>query len=203
MKLILATSNLHKILELKAILKPYLKGVDLLSLRDFPEYQVPEETGKTFVENAEVKAFHAAKTLGQLVIADDSGLVIPSLDGEPGVYSRRYAGEEATDKENREKLIANLQEKSEDERSGYYECALCFASPDKIVKTTTGHCEGTITLEPRGRGGFGYDSIFIKYDYNKTLAELDEDTKNRISHRRKAVDKMLLTLEAELSLTTS
>ena len=202
MQLILATNNLHKILEFKAILKPMLKGVDILSLKDFPEYRNPEETGNTFKENAALKAVVAAKTLKTLVLADDSGLVVPALRGDPGIKSRRYSGEEATDKENREKLIENLKDLPEHERCGYEACALCLADENGIIKTTEGFLEGTLILEPRGRGGFGYDSMFIKYDYSKTMAEVDQDTKNRISHRRKAIDKMILTLEARLSVLT-
>lgn len=202
MQLILATNNLHKILEFKAILKPMLKGVDILSLKDFPEYRAPEETGTTFKENAELKAVEAAKALKTFVLADDSGLVVPALGGDPGVRSARYSGEEASDKENREKLIENLKDLPDHERCGYEVCSLCLADENGIIKTTEGFLEGELILEPRGRGGFGYDSMFIKYDYSKTMAEVDQDTKNRISHRRKAIDKMILTLEAKLSVLT-
>jgi len=196
MRLVLATTNLHKILELKTILKDQLHGIDLLSLRDFPNYESPDETGSTFAENAELKALLAAQTLNCHVIADDSGLVVPALDGEPGIHSRRYAGEDASDKDNRNKLIEKLKDLPEANRSGYYECALCFASPEKILKTVRAKCEGSLILEPKGSLGFGYDPIFVKYDYNKTMAEIDQATKNRISHRRKALDKLLLTLES-------
>lgn len=203
MQLLLATSNLHKILELKAILKPQFKEIDFFSLKDFPQYVSPEETGSTFAENAELKATFAAKTLGMYAIGDDSGLVVPALGGAPGIHSRRYAGDGSSDKDNRDKLIKNLRELAEEERSGYFECALSLASPTGLIKTVHGYCEGSLILEPRGRGGFGYDSIFIKYDYSKTMAELESEVKNRISHRRKAIDKLLITLEAELSLITS
>ncbi len=199
MQLLLATSNLHKILELKAMLKPWLQDTELFSLKDFPDYVAPPEDGKTFVENAEIKAMHAARTLEMHVIADDSGLVVPSLNGEPGVHSRRYAGEKATDRENQKKLIGRLKDLPEEARMGYYECALSFASPTKIIKTTKGLCEGSLLIEPRGRFGFGYDPLFLKHDYKRTLAELEEDIKNRISHRRKAFDKLLPSLEAERS----
>ncbi len=199
MQLVLATNNLHKILELKAILKPLLKKVDILSLRDFPEYHPPEETGTTFLENAEIKTLHCARALNCLALADDSGLVVPALGGAPGVRSRRYAGNDASDKENRDLLIENLKPLPERERSGYYECALSLANPGGIIKSSSGLCEGVLILEARGNGGFGYDPLFIKYDYSKTMAELGDDTKNRISHRRRALDKLLLTIEAELS----
>ncbi len=197
MQLVLATNNLHKILELKAILKPLLKKVDILSLRDFPEYLSPTETGSTFLENAEMKALHCAKALHCLSLADDSGLVVPALGGAPGVRSRRYAGEEASDKENRDLLIENLKALPERERCGYYECALSLADAEGIIKSSSGLCEGELILEPRGNGGFGYDPLFIKNDYNKTMAELADDTKNRISHRRRALDKLLITIEAQ------
>ncbi len=194
MQLIIASTNLHKIREIRAILKP-LFPFDFLSIRDFPDYVQPEETGSTFEENAFIKATHAAATLKCWVLADDSGLVIPALDGAPGVRSARYAGDHATDKENRMKLLKALDGIPEDERTGYYECALALASPDGIQKQVHATCEGTLTTLPRGNGGFGYDSMFIKYDYSKTLAELDEDTKNRIGCRRKALDKIMPTLE--------
>ncbi|MBS0585408.1 MAG: RdgB/HAM1 family non-canonical purine NTP pyrophosphatase [Verrucomicrobia bacterium] len=203
MQLVLATSNLHKILELKAILKDRLEGVELFSLKDFPNYVAPEENGKTFLENAEIKAMHAAATLKMYALADDSGLVVPALNGEPGIFSRRYASDKATDKENRDKLVAKLKLLSEEARMGYYECALSFASPEKILKTALGVCEGTLILEARGGSGFGYDPLFLKHDYNRTMAELGEDIKNRISHRRKAFDKLLPIFEAQRSLLTS
>lgn len=196
MKFVLATTNLHKILELRAMLKPLLPAIDILSLRDFPTYVQPEEDGDTFLDNAKKKASHAASSLGVMALADDSGLVIPALNGEPGVRSARYAGNEATDKDNRKKLIENLKKVPEEERMGYFECALVLATPEKVLKTATGYCEGRLILDERGSHGFGYDFLFIKHDYSKTLAELDEDTKNRVSHRRKALDKLSIALES-------
>ena len=115
MKLVIGSRNLHKIREIRTILKPSI-DVDILSLRDFPEYTPPEETGTSFEENAKIKALHAAKALDALVIADDSGLVVPSLDGKPGIFSARFAGENATDKANRNKLVAMLSNLPEGER---------------------------------------------------------------------------------------
>jgi len=195
MEIVIATTNLHKIMELRTMLKPLVQ-VDILSLRDFPSYVPPEETGSTFEENAKIKALNAAKVLGKIVLADDSGLVVPALHGEPGVISARYAGENASDAENRSKLVDKLKKLKESERTGYFECVLALAKPDGIVKTCSGTCEGILLLEERGRNGFGYDSLFVKYDYGKTFAELDEATKNRISHRRKALDKLSNALQA-------
>lgn len=189
MEIVIASSNLHKIREIRSILKPELP-FDYLSLLDFPEYQAPEETGETFEENAFIKATHAAHGLKRWVIAEDSGLVVPALNNRPGVRSRRFAGENATDKENLEKLIQELDSVPEDERTGYYYCALAIASPEGIQKQVHGSCEGSLTISPRGSQGFGYDPLFVKYDYNKTFAQMDEETKNKISHRRKAIDKL-------------
>lgn len=194
MKLVLATTNLHKIREIRAILKP-LYNFDYLTLHDFPDYRQPEETGETFEENAFLKATHAALHLKEWVLADDSGLVIPALNNEPGIYSARYAGKGATDKDNRIKLLHELEKVDESERTGYYICSLALASPDGIQKQVTGTCEGNLIMTPRGGGGFGFDPLFVKYDYSKTFAELDEETKNRISHRRKALDKLFPSLD--------
>lgn len=197
MELIIASQNVHKIRELRDMLKSYkeLKHLDILSLLNFPEYNPPPEIGLTFRENAEIKAFDAAQKLGKWVLADDSGLVVPAIQGEPGVYSARYAGAEATDAENRQKLLTQMQGLQDSERSGYFECWLVLASSNGIKKSVCGICEGMILKEERGRHGFGYDSLFIKLDYDKTFSELDEQIKNRISHRRKAIEKLFPTLE--------
>lgn len=198
MKLVIASTNLHKIREIRAILKPLLE-FDYISLHDFPGYVPPEETGSTFEENAFLKATHAAAALKCWVLADDSGLVVPALNNEPGVRSARYAGEDATDKDNRLKLLNELDRLPETERSGYYHCALALASPEGIQKQVQATCEGYLITTPRGSGGFSFDPLFVKYDYSKTFAELDEETKNRISHRRKALDKLIPTLESLLA----
>lgn len=194
MELVIATHNLHKVREIREMFKN-LKRIDVRSLVDFPGYQLPEETGTTFKENAEIKAAHAAKALQKWVLADDSGLIVPSLDGRPGVYSKRYAGEDSTDAENRKKLLDELSSATDIQRSAYFECCLALASPEGIKKTVKGIVEGMIVDSEKGRNGFGYDSIFMKNDYDKTFGELDEQTKNRISHRRKAFDKLIITLE--------
>jgi len=193
MEIVIASKNVHKMREIRAILKN-VSNLDLLSLLDFPNYQPAPETGVTFEENAVQKANHAAKSLQRWVLADDSGLVVPALGGAPGVYSARYSGEGATDKDNRHKLLREMSHLTDPNRQAYFECCLALASPDGLKKCVKGTCEGTITTEERGNRGFGYDPIFIKYEYSKTFAELEEDVKNRISHRRKALDKLLLTL---------
>lgn len=194
MELVIASTNVHKIREFRAMLKVVQK-LDLLSLIDFPHYEQPEETGATLKENAILKAEHAAKTLNRYVIADDSGLVIPALNGAPGVRSRRYAGETATDKDNRRKLLSEMQGLQDASRQGYYECWIALASPQGVEQCVKGVAEGMIIDGEKGASGFGYDSIFIKHEYGKTFAELSEEIKNRISHRRKALDKLIPYLE--------
>ncbi len=195
MDLVIASRNMHKIRELRTMLKKF-PHFDVLSLIDFPDYAAPAETGNTFEENVVMKAISAAKALGKWVIADDSGLVIPALGGAPGVHSRRYAGENATDKENRLKLLSEMQNCQDQLRQGYFECWIAIASPEGLKKCVKGVSEGTITDQERGGLGFGYDSIFVKHEYGKTFAELEEATKNRISHRRKAFDKLIPLLES-------
>lgn len=198
-QLIIASTNVHKVRELRSILKPILR-CDLLSLADFPNYVAPEETGKTFEENAALKATTAAKVLNAWVIAEDSGLVVPVLNGAPGVFSARYAGSQATDVENRKKLLEEIQHLMEEDRHAFFECAVAIASPTGLKKCATGICEGSLLMQDRGGSGFGYDPLFMKHGYNKTFAELPESIKNRISHRRKAIDKILPALESLLGV---
>lgn len=194
-ELVIASTNMHKVREFRTMLKS-LPQIDLRSLRDFPDYIPPQETGKTFEENALLKAEHAAATLNRWVIADDSGLVVPALSGAPGVLSARYAGNDATDFENRKKLLDAMQHLMEEDRQAFFECSLVLASPEGVKKCAKGSCEGVILTQDKGGGGFGYDPIFMKHGYNLTFAELTESVKNRISHRRKALDKLFSSLEA-------
>jgi XTP/dITP diphosphohydrolase len=202
MELVIASTNVHKIREFRSLLKPLVEKKllqDVLSLLDFPNYIPPPETGSTFEENALLKATHAAKALKKWSLADDSGLVVPALHGQPGVFSARYAGEHATDRENRKKLLSEMSLLQDTARDAYFECAIAIASPEGFQRVEKGVCEGTILEEERGGNGFSYDSIFRKHDYSKTFAELDESIKNRVSHRRKAFDRILFLLESLLS----
>ncbi|MFZ4099700.1 MAG: RdgB/HAM1 family non-canonical purine NTP pyrophosphatase, partial [Chlamydiia bacterium] len=196
--LLLATTNLHKARELRALLRePRIKALlgevelDLLTPKDIPGYVVPDETGATFLENAILKAVNAAKAAQMPALADDSGLCIPALNGAPGVHSARYAGPDATDRESRRALLATMTGLHGEQRYGYYECALCLALPDGTYRTGTGTCQGEILSSDRGQGGFGYDALFLRHEYAKTFAEMDEALKNRISHRRKALERMV------------
>jgi XTP/dITP diphosphohydrolase len=194
--LVIASLNIHKIQEIKSIIG-HLPFLDLMSLRDFPNYTPPPETGNTFEENAIIKATHAALALNKFVLGDDSGLIVPALNNEPGIFSHRYAGNDATDLENRKKLLEKMLQLQDQQRYAYFTCSVALANPDgSIRKVLIGTCEGEIVTKERGRGGFGYDALFLKHEYNKTFAEMEETTKNRISHRRKALDKMLPILES-------
>lgn len=197
-ELVIASTNMHKVREFRTMLKP-LGRFDLLSLADFPQYVPPEEVGKTFEENATLKAVHAAKELNRWVLADDSGLVVPALNGAPGVFSARYAGNDATDLENRKKLLEEMQHLMDEDRQAFFECSIALASPAGVKKCVKGTCEGVLLTKDRGGAGFGYDPLFIKHGYSKTFAELGESVKNRVSHRRKALDKIISSFESLLS----
>lgn len=193
-ELVLATENLHKIREFRELFRPF-KKIDMLTLHQFPELLLPPETEDTFQGNALIKARYVSQKLNKWSLADDSGLVVPALNGAPGVYSARYAGEKATDRDNRQKLLKEMNHLKGMQRDAYFECCLVLSRPNEPEKIFRGICEGTITDEERGRNGFGYDSLFLKHDYDKTFAELDESVKNRISHRYKAIEKLLMFLE--------
>ncbi len=194
MDIVLATLNVHKLREFRDLLKS-VNRFDVLSMHNFPHYSLPPQEENSFKERAIAKAVHAAQELKKWVLADDSGLIVPSLNGAPGIYSKYYAGDEATDAENRRKLLEALKGKTGLERSAYFECCLALAGPDGLKKCVTGRCEGMVSPEERGRHGFGYDAIFIKHDYDKTFSELDDAVRNRISHRRKAFEKISIALE--------
>lgn len=199
LKLLIASGNLHKVREFRALLKS-VQGLDIYSLLDFPDYQAPEEIGESFEEIASKKAAHAAEHCGLITLADDSGLVVPAINGEPGIFSARYAGPQATDQDNRLKLLKNMQSLKDESRNGYFVCALALASPQKLLKVVSGKCEGKILEAPRGGNGFGYDPLFLKNDYGKTFAEMDEALKNRISHRHKAFTKIIPFIQQQVDL---
>ncbi|MCP5470324.1 MAG: RdgB/HAM1 family non-canonical purine NTP pyrophosphatase [Chlamydiales bacterium] len=193
MDLLIATTNAHKVRELRALLKGMY---DLYSLADFPKYSPPPEDGKSFEEIAIAKATAAAKATQMLTIGEDSGLVVPALHGAPGIYSARFAKIGATDKENRQKLLKEMESLKGEARFAYFECAIALATPEKLIKCVKGTAEGSVLEEERGGHGFGYDPLFMKHDYNQTFAELSENVKNKISHRAKAFQKLLIALES-------
>ena len=195
-ELVIASKNVHKIREYKYILKSFSKNIEVLSLLDFPNYTALEETLLTFRDRSVEKALLAAKFLGKYVLADDSGLVVPAINNEPGIVSANYAKKGATSSENRKKLLKKIEKTDKKERYAYFICCVSIASKNGIEKTAEAKCEGRVIDKEIGRNGFGYDSIFIKHDYNNTFAQLNETTKNLISHRRKALDKLKSTIES-------
>ena len=193
MELFVATRNRNKIRELEALLAD--TELKVRSYRDFPGAPEVQETGQTFAENATAKAVTLAEHTGLTTIADDSGLEVDALDGRPGVMSARYAGPNATDIENTEKLLAELEGVPEPQRTARFRCAIALSTPEGLIDVVEGVCEGRIAAEPRGNEGFGYDPVFIKDDSVKTFAELPLEVKNRTSHRGRALEKALMVLE--------
>ncbi len=196
-KLIVATRNRHKTAEIAAILGPDWLVEDLSQRRDLDE---PDENGATFAENAAIKALAAACLLDGLVLADDSGLEVNLLAGAPGIRSARYAGENATDKQNRDRLLAELARHNhgaEEPITARFQCAMAVARGSSILATFSGTVEGRIVLAEAGTGGFGYDPLFIPDGYRQTFAELDSETKNRLSHRSRALGQAAAWLAAQ------
>ncbi len=188
MTFVIASNNKKKIEELERILSPLNIYVRTLEQLGKESIEV-EETGKTFAENAELKAKAVCEYTGMAAIADDSGLVVDALNGEPGVYSARYAGENATDAEKIDKLLQELMKSGSSDRSARFECVICCYFPGGEKLFATGTCEGTIGYAPRGMNGFGYDPIFF-VEGNKTFAELSDHQKDLISHRGRALKKL-------------
>lgn len=188
-QIIIATHNRGKATEFKSFFSNF--QVNALSLLDLKE-NLPdvEETGSTFKENASLKAEQIAAIIAQPVLADDSGLVIDALDGRPGIYSARYAGEQKDDRANVKKVLHELVDVPFVNRTARFVCVLAVAIPGKETIFTTGTCEGKIALETSGTNGFGYDPIFIPNGYKKTMAELSATEKNKISHRSRAMEHL-------------
>jgi len=187
LKLVIATRNAHKTREIQDLLGESFTVHDLSHRSDVPEIV---ESGGTFRENATIKALTVSGLTPELVIADDSGLEVDLLDGEPGVFSARYAGRNPTSQANIEKLLAALRHKAgfrSEFGSARFRCVIVLAQAGRIISTVEGIVEGSIVDPPRGTGGFGYDSIFQPIGYDKTFGELDSDTKNRMSHRARAI----------------
>lgn len=189
-QIVLATGNQGKVKELASMLAP-LK-INVVAQSEFNVPDVPE-TGTTFVENAIIKARHAAKVTGKPAIADDSGLEVFFLDGAPGIYSARYSGEAATDQTNIDKLLSTMQGVPVDKRGARFVCVLVYMAhendPTPII--CQGFWEGEITTEQEGREGFGYDPIFLVPDIGSTSAQLTKDVKNQLSHRAKALAQLV------------
>ena len=189
MELVLATKNKGKVRELKEI----IKGAHIITADEAGFYAEIEENGKTFEENALIKAEAVCKAVSKPVIAVDSGLEVFALNMRPGIFSARYAGENATDADRVSKLLAELVG-SEDRRARFV-CAAALCLPDGRHFVFRGETDGVITEKPRGSGGFGYDPVFVPNGYYKTFSELSENEKNMISHRKKAFEKLKTEIE--------
>ena len=182
-EIIVATGNRHKVQEIGEILSPL--GYDVKSANDVGGMPEVVEDAETFEGNAVKKAVETAKALGRMVLADDSGLEVFALNGEPGVYSARYAGEGGNDGRNLAKLLAKMEGVAE--RSARFVCVIAVAAPDGLVGTAEGEVRGRIALAAMGQGGFGYDPAFIPDGYEQTFGQLPQEVKNSLSHRSNAL----------------
>lgn len=196
--IVVATGNAHKLTEIETILSRVLPDVRFVALGQLGDFEDPEENGTTFLQNAIIKAEAAVEETGLSAIADDSGLVVDALDGEPGVYSARYAGVHGDDAANNAKLLANMDGVDDAARTARFMSVIALIDADGMVLTGTGACEGTIGHAPRGENGFGYDPLFLPADTpGKTMAELTPDEKNAISHRFHALEDLCAKLSGE------
>lgn len=186
--IIIATSNEGKAREFKELFTSY--GYEIKTLLDFPEIGDVPETGNTFAENAFQKASAISKELNTIVLADDSGLEVDVLNGKPGIYSARFAGEHGNDEKNNKKLLAALEGLPLEERTANFHCSLVMVGPDKEPLHVEGEVDGQILEEERGRHGFGYDPLFYLPELDQTMAELPSEQKNKISHRARAIEKL-------------
>ncbi len=192
-KVVLATGNAGKVRELASLLNDF--GLDVVAQTELG-VESAEETGLTFIENAIIKARHAAQVTGLPAIADDSGLAVDALGGAPGIYSARFAGVDATDQQNLEKLLLELQDVPDGERQAQFHCVLVYMrhADDPTPLVCHGSWQGTIARAPAGSGGFGYDPIFVVPEAGKTAAELSADEKRAASHRGQALKLLLEAL---------
>lgn len=193
-EVLIATKNPGKAKEFEAIFAK--RGIKVLTLLDFPGARDVDETGTSFAENAVLKAEEISRELGTAVIGDDSGLAVDALEGRPGIYSARYAGEQKDDEANIDKVLAELADTPDTERTARFHCALAMAVPGKETIIVEGSCEGVIFPERRGTNGFGYDPIFYVPELGRTMAELDKEEKNAISHRANALKNLEALLDA-------
>ncbi|HDH04668.1 MAG TPA: XTP/dITP diphosphatase [Nitrospirae bacterium] len=203
MNIALASRNKNKIEELKKIIETDViagtgVSVNILTPDNFPECEEVEEDGDTFEANALKKALYISKCAGMTAIADDSGLEVDALNGAPGVFSARYAGESADDIANLEKLLNEMKGVPPEKRSARFVCCIALASGDD-VKTFFGSVEGGIGTAPKGKGGFGYDPVFYPKGYDRTFAEMSDDEKNALSHRGAALRKLKEYLSEKLN----
>ena len=187
MKIVVASNNSHKIAEIEAFLRKYRPSAELMSLSDIGFTDEIVEDGKTFEENALIKA-HAVSKFGYISIADDSGLMVDALDGAPGIYSARFAGEPCDDAKNNEKLLHELDGLAREKRGAKFVSVIACVLPSGKEIVARGECRGEILTEYRGSGGFGYDPLFYYEPLGKTYAEMTADEKNSVSHRARSLE---------------
>ncbi len=187
-RMVIASHNANKVREIRQILGDL--GFDVVSAAEFPEVPEVEEDGVTFAENALKKARTVAEALGELTLADDSGLEVDALGGRPGVYSARYAGEPKSDARNNAKLLRELAGVPPEQRGAQFRCIMALVYPNGFEQVFEGICRGCMASEPRGETGFGYDPLFVVPEHGKTMAELGQTIKNCISHRSKALEQL-------------
>jgi XTP/dITP diphosphohydrolase len=188
-----ATGNPDKVQEFQNV----LGDVELRSLKDFPELAEPVEDGDSLEENALIKARALFNHCGELSIADDTGLMVDALNGEPGVFSARWAGEDCSYSDNVQKMIREIADVPKDKRQARFETVIAIVGPDGLEALIKGVCRGVILDEARGQGGFGYDPVFYVAEFDKTFAEMTMDEKSQVSHRGKAVRALKSWLEQE------
>jgi XTP/dITP diphosphohydrolase len=185
-RLVIASHNRAKAAEVAEVLRSEGIGIEVIGLADLSEVALPPETGSTFSENALAKAQHAARATGLPAVADDSGLEVDALGGEPGIMSARYAGEAATDEERYGRVLELLRSVPRRNRGARFRCAAAYVHPDGDPLLAEGICDGRIASSPAGRGGFGYDPIFVPQGETRTMAQLTPAEKHAISHRGRA-----------------
>lgn len=190
MEFVVATNNKKKLAEIRRILES--QGHSILSLEEAGIQANPEETGETFVDNAVIKAKYVCNLCGKPTLADDSGLVVDALNGAPGVYSARFAGEHSTDAQNNEKLLSLMARIPYAKRTAHFECVVVLQMPDGSGMAVEGRCSGHIGFKPHGGGGFGYDPLF--YVDGRSFAEMTEQEKDEISHRAVALRRFVQEL---------
>ncbi|MFO0810308.1 MAG: RdgB/HAM1 family non-canonical purine NTP pyrophosphatase [Gemmataceae bacterium] len=198
-RLMLGTRNRKKREEIVEILGDL--AIEFGDLSDRPDVSEVDETGTTFEANARLKGVAVAKATGEWTLAEDSGLVVPGLNGRPGVYSARYAGTQGDDTANNARLMAELAPLPDDRRPAYYVCVAVLCDPTGEVRATAeGRCHGVIVKEPRGTGGFGYDPLFLIPEFHKTFGELSARVKHALSHRAKALARLRPDIRRALSV---
>jgi len=188
LRIVVGSQNQGKVREIKELLEGL--EIEVQSLAECPEVELVEETGSSFAENAELKATGFARQLGVWVLADDSGLEVDALDGRPGVFSARYGGEGLTDAQRAVRLLEELRDVPDEDRTARFRCVAALADPNRLLCVTEGSVEGRIAHAPAGSSGFGYDPVFIPKGYDQTFAELGLEIKQRLSHRARALEEL-------------